>query len=143
VSFVEGPLLVPHHSHIGPAPAAAAGGCQTAGTGSDIVVELCGPADGLLSDSLADSSPVRLEIDVVVHGAAHNKAAADGSAAAAAAAGVPVGTGQHGARSYVRTPSGRLVRHTGSDAGTLLSPSGQEVWAKVSCNIVDGSMNCA
>jgi hypothetical protein len=121
-----------------PASAAAAGGCQTAGTESNIVVELPGAAAGLLRDALAGSNAVRLEIDLVLHGAVHSKAAADSSAAAAAAAGtVPVGAGQQGARGKARTPSGRVVRRTGSDAGTPLSPSGKEVWAKVSLLVVD------
>lgn len=141
VSFVEGSLSGPQHSHLAPAsvPAAAVGGCQPAAAGSDIVVMLPGAAASLLGDALAGSSPVRLEIDLVVHGPAHSKADADGSAPAAAAAGVPttVGAGQQGARGYARTPSGRVVRRTGSDAGTPLSPSGKEVWAKVGFNDVD------
>lgn len=100
--------------------------------GCELVVELPGVAAGLLSEALAGSSPTHLEVDLVLHEAAASSTAQQAGGSASAALGAEGAcTGQPRSRQFVRTPSGGVVRRTGSDAGTLLSPSGKEVWAQV------------
>lgn len=104
--------------------------------GCELVVELRVVAAGLLSEALAGSSPTHLEVDLLLHEAAAaasstaQQVRGSASAAAVGAEGACT-TSQPRGRQFVRTPSGGVVRRTGSDAGTLLSPSGKEVWVQV------------
>jgi hypothetical protein len=119
------------------------------------LLELSSIAAGLLCEVLSGNSPVCLELDLVLH----DDAGAQDNTTPPAAAPAPAVHGsrhsdnknqpteqqqqdqpseqqqqqrqQQAVRTYVRTPSGRVLRRTGNDTDTPLSPSGKEVWGQV------------
>lgn len=136
----------------GPALTAAAVDAVT--TCSELVVELPTASAGLLADALSGPGPVTLELDLewVLGGAAHKTHStpqiAEGPAAATQLPGSPdtscstaqAITGQQhlsrhpgpgGVLVYARSPSGRMLRRSITDAAVPLSCSGKELWPQV------------
>lgn len=133
--------------------AAAVTASDAVTTCSELVLELPTASAGLLADALSGPGPVTLELDLEwVLGAAHNTHSTHQTAGGSAAATqLPnscdnsCGTAeaitgeQHLSRhsmpgavlAYARSPSGRILRRSITDAAVPLSCSGKEVWTQV------------
>jgi hypothetical protein len=109
---------------------------------SELLLELPRSAAGLLCDALSGSSPVCLELDIMlceaggVQGSTTPRAAAaQGSRHSHTKQQPSEQQQQQGGQSYVRTPSGRVLRRSVNDSTMPLSPSGKEVWGQLDAQV--------